>query len=172
MHHFFVSSGADADGLIRIGGSDYNHLRNVLRMKPGDMVVVSDGSENDWYCLIQCFQDEEAVLAVTEEAEVRELDFGMDLYQGLPKSDKMDLIVQKAVELGVRRIVPVEMKRCVVKLDGKKKEGRLRRWSAISESAAKQCVRGMVPEVGPFVSIADAAGMLGAYDVILVPYEN
>jgi 16S rRNA (uracil1498-N3)-methyltransferase len=172
MHHFFVSSGADADGLIRIGGSDYNHLRNVLRMKPGDMVVVSDGSENDWYCLIQCFQDEEAVLAVTEEAEVRELDFGMDLYQGLPKSDKMDLIVQKAVELGVRRIVPVEMKRCVVKLDGKKKEGRLRRWSAISESAAKQCGRGMVPEVGPFVSIADAAGMLGAYDVILVPYEN
>lgn len=172
MHHFFVPGGADLDGIIRINGSDFNHIKNVLRMKPGDMVVVSDGNENDWYCRINAFHDDEVELSVSEEAEVRELAFGMDLYQGLPKSDKMDLIVQKSVELGVRRIIPVEMRRCVVKLDAKKKESRIKRWSAISESAAKQCGRGIIPKIGSFVTLTEASKLLDGYDLILVPYEN
>lgn len=172
MHHFFVSAGADSDGIIRIRGNDYNHIRNVLRMKPGEVVVVSDGSENDWYCRIKGYGEGEVELSVSDEAKIRELMSEIDLYQGLPKSDKMDLIVQKAVELGARRIVPVEMKRCVVRLDDKKRANRLKRWSAISESAAKQCGRGMVPDVGPFMSLPEAAKVLDSYDVVLVPYEN
>lgn len=172
MHHFFVTQGPDADGVVRVTGADVNHIRNVLRMGPGEAVVISDGGDRDWYCRITKICADAVELSVTSESEIRELSAGIDLFQGLPKADKMELIIQKAVELGARQVVPVEMKRSIVRLDEKKKESRRKRWQAISESAAKQCGRAMIPDVGDIVSLAEAIRTLGGYDMILVPYEN
>ena len=94
------------------------------------------------------------------------------LFQGLPKGDKMELIIQKAVELGVHKIIPVEMNRCVVKLDGKKKASKTARWQAIAESAAKQSKRTLVPEIEIPVSYTEAIKKAADLDLFLVPYES
>ena len=101
-----------------------------------------------------------------------ELASAVTLFQGLPKSDKMDLIVQKCVELGVDRIVPVSTKRAVVKLDAKKEQTRLKRWNTISESAAKQSGRGVIPEVSGVMSFEKALEEAKKLDVLLIPYER
>ena len=149
MYHFFVKPEQISGDRAVITGPDVNHIGNVLRMKPGEKVLLSAGEDWEYLCGIEEITKEEVRLTVFEEnRDVRELPARITLWQGLPKSDKMELIVQKAVELGVSRIVPVETKRCIVKLDPKKAENRVRRWQAIAESAAKQSGRHRIPEVG------------------------
>ena len=172
MQHFFVKPEQVTDGFVTILGEDVNHITGALRMKPGEAFFVSDGSGKEYYCIIEDLSAENVLarIAYTRESE-QELPCHITLYQGLPKADKMELIIQKTVELGVSKIVPVSMKRCVVKLDAKKAESKRTRWQAIAESAAKQSGRGIVPEVASVVSFNDALREAASKDVKLFPYE-
>ena len=172
MYHFFVPEGPDEAGQIHITGSDVHHIRSVLRMKPGEQVVISDGRDKDYYCKITELNPGEITVQVLKETEAAELPARLILYQGLPKGEKMELIIQKTVELGVTRIVPVMTKRTVVKLDDKKAKKKTERYNMIAESAAKQSGRGMIPEVTMPVSFAEAVSMAEKLDMNIIPYEE
>lgn len=172
MQHFFVTPSQVEGENIYIEGSDVNHMKNVLRMHVGEEVTVSDGNNVQYLCQVEDFEEERVVLKVVEEKPVdTELPSRIYLFQGLPKQEKMELIVQKCVELGIYAVVPVSMKRCVVKLDAKKAAKKVERWNGIAASAAKQAGRGFVPEVLPVQSYEEALAMAKELDVVLVPYE-
>ena len=172
MYNFFVDESARTGDCFRIGGKDYNHICNVLRMQSGDTFLVScDGTS----CLCRlAYMEEDAVVAEIMEEDYRntELPVRFYLFQGLPKGDKLELIIQKTVELGVAGIIPVEMSRCVMKLDDKKKKARRERWQSIAESAAKQSKRNVIPEVSDVMTYKQAMGKAAELDLFLVPYEN
>ncbi len=173
MHRFFVEEPGMGENRITITGGDVNHIKNVLRMSAGDQICVINGQNNkEYYCEII---DIGADAVETKICEIREADQELPnqivLFQGLPKSDKMELIIQKAVELGVYRIVPVSTDRTVVKLDAKKEANKRKRWMNISESAAKQSGRLCIPEVTSVVSFREALEMAKEMDVRLIPYE-
>ncbi len=173
MHHFFVEPQCVGEEEIRITGSDVNHIKNVLRMTNGEELLISDGQGKDYCCIITNLSDDEIVAKITEEnAERTELSSKFVLFQGLPKSDKMELIVQKAVELGAYEIVPFKAKRCVVKLDDKKADSKIKRWQSISESAAKQSKRGIIPNVHEVMTFKDAVEYAKTFDISVIPYEN
>lgn len=173
MYHFFTDTELFADTDVTITGPDVNHIKNVLRMKPGERVLVSDGKGLNRFCEIKEI-GADLVRAEILEAEVKntELPVRVTLYQGLPKADKMELIIQKCVELGVFRIVPVSMSRCVVKLDAKKEAAKIKRWEGISESAAKQSKRLIVPEISGVMSFKEAVEEAKSADCAIVPYED
>ena len=172
MQHFFVTPSQVKGDLIFIEGSDVNHMKNVLRMHPGEEVMISDGNNRQYLCKIKGYEEEEAILHIVEETGVdTELPSKIYLFQGLPKQDKMELIVQKCVELGVYQVVPVATKRCVVKLDDKKAKKKTERWQQIAESAAKQAGRGYIPEVHEVMSFKEALKYASSLDVVLIPYE-
>lgn len=173
MYHFFVSPEQIGESHICITGNDVNHIKNVLRMKPGEQVLISNGVDKDYHCEIDEVSPEEVtarILSVDEEGT--ELPAKLYLFQGLPKSDKMELIVQKAVELGVYQVIPVMTKRAVVKLDAKKEEARVKRWNSIAESAAKQSKRIIIPEVTGVMSLSEAFAFAKNLDVNLIPFEH
>lgn len=176
MHHFFVTENQinKEEREIMITGSDVNHIINVLRMKTGEELLVSDGNGNDYIGKIKSSSDKDKVLVdITDEKyEGCELLSKIYLFQGLPKSDKMEMIIQKAVELGVYEIIPVATKRAVVKLDEKKEGVKLKRWKGISESAAKQSRRSIIPEVKRVMSFKEAINYAKTLDINLIPYEN
>lgn len=173
MYQFFVENGQVQGETIVITGEDAVHIGRVLRMKPGERVRISDEEEHSYFCHISEITGDEVFLAIDERDELgTEFAHRVYLFQGLPKSDKMELIIQKAVELGVYEIIPVAMKNCVVKLDDKKAVSKVKRWQAISESAAKQSKRTRIPEVHTPVSWKEAFAMAAELDVTLVPYEN
>lgn len=174
MHHFFVEPGQIAGDVIRITGPDVNHMKHVLRMRPGEEVLVSDGGGRDYLCAVENLEDQAVDVRILKEEEARELPSRIWLFQGLPKGDKMELIIQKAVELGAAGVIPVATKNAVVKLDSKKEEAKVRRWQAIAESAAKQSKRSLVPEIGRVMSFSEAAAYLdtAGFDLRLIPYEN
>ena len=173
MYRFFVEESQIYDGTVHITGSDVNHIKNVLRMRPGEKILVSTGGEKEYHCAVSDFPEGEVLAAVEEvTAADRELPSGIVLFQGLPKGDKMELIIQKAVELGATEIVPVEMKRCVVKLDRKKAEKKAERWQTIALGAAKQSKRMQIPTVHMPVTFQQALAMMAESDVRLMPYEN
>lgn len=172
MNRFFGRSENISDKEIIIDGGDVNHIRNVLRMKPGGRLIVSGAGSIEYLCEIREFDGERVILDIVEKrCENRELGARICLFQGLPKGDKMELIIQKCVELGVHEIVPVAMKRSVVKLDGKKSEAKTARWQAVSESAAKQSGRSVIPRVHMPMSYEDALEYAASMDVRLIPYE-
>ena len=174
MQRFFVEPYQiqEEEHRISITGGDVNHIRNVLRMKTGEELWISDGSEKEYCCTIESFGEEEVVLHILYAQEPEyELPGKIYLFQGLPKADKMELIIQKAVELGAYSVVPVATKRCVVKLDGAKAEKKTARWQQIAESAAKQSKRMLVPEVHSVMKLKDALALAKELDICLVPYE-
>lgn len=172
MQHFFVDASQVSDSTIQIEGSDVNHMKNVLRMRIGEEVTVSDGQGQEYLCEVQNFEEEHVQLKILEaKVSDTELPSKIYLFQGLPKQEKMELIVQKCVELGIYAVVPVSMKRCVVKLDAKKGAKKVERWNGIAASAAKQSGRGIVPEVMPVMSYREALEMAKKLEVVLVPYE-
>ncbi|MCI9589294.1 MAG: 16S rRNA (uracil(1498)-N(3))-methyltransferase [Lachnospiraceae bacterium] len=172
MHHFFVLPQAVEGDKVTITGPDVNHIRNALRMRQGESLLISDGEGNDYHCRISLIESGLVEARVIERRESRELPVRLYLFQGLPKSDKMELIIQKAVELGVYEIIPVITKNAVVKLDAKKEKSRLERWQAISESAAKQSGRSKIPKVEKVMLLKEALEMAEGLDRILIPYEN
>lgn len=171
MYHFFVEPEQIGDEVIRIEGGDVNHIRNVLRMRPGEEVLLSSRQGGDYFCRLEEILPDAAVARILERREGRELPARIHLYQGLPKSDKMELIIQKAVELGAYRIIPVSTKRAVVRLDEKKEETKRKRWNAISESAAKQSGRSLIPEVERLCPFREAVKEAAFFDLALFPYE-
>lgn len=172
MQHFFVTTDQVEKPYIYIEGSDVNHMRNVLRMKQGEQVSVSDGDNHKFLCRVDSYEKDRAVLEILEtEASDAEPVSKIYLFQGLPKGDKMEWIIQKAVELGVYQVVPTAMKRCVVRLDEKKAEKRTARWNEIARGAAKQSGRGRVPAVSRVVGFQEALSMAEELDIVLIPYE-
>ena len=173
MHRFFAEPGQIGEKEIVITGADVNHIRNVLRMRTDEEVLIADGQGAEYRCKLTDLGENEVRAQILWKLDGNaELASPITLFQGLPKSDKMDLIVQKCVELGVDRIVPVSTKRAVVKLDAKKEQTRLKRWNTISESAAKQSGRGVIPEVSGVMSFGKALEEAKKLDVLLIPYER
>lgn len=173
MYLFFVDGREIGEAEAKITGSDFNHIKNVLRMKPGDKLRISDGEKLCYSCQITAFTEDAVCVELLERDEDgTELPAQIVLFQGLPKGDKMELIIQKNVELGISRIVPVATKRAVVKLDAKKAEAKVRRWNAISESAAKQSKRTVIPEVSDVMTFRTAIDAAADFDCKLFPYEN
>lgn len=179
MHHFFVDRSQVGEREIFITGSDVNHIKNVLRMKEDDEIKISDGSNKVYHCRITDIAGETVAAAgetiaaeiLSAEESFAELPAQIYLFQGIPKGDKMELIIQKAVELGAYAIVPMATNRVVVRLDAKKEQSKLRRWSAIAESAAKQSGRTIVPEILPVMSFGEACAYVKEFEHKLIPYE-
>lgn len=173
MYRFFVEPSQIQDKRIVITGRDVNHIKNVLRMKVGEEIAVSNGIDSREYrCGIEAYTEDEVIcsLRFIKEDGV-ELPSEIYLFQGLPKADKMELIVQKAVELGVHEVIPVAAKRCVVKLDDKKEAAKVNRWQGIAEAAAKQSKRAVIPDVHAVMSMGEAVEYARNMDVRLIPYE-
>ena len=173
MYQFFVEPRQISDKTVRIEGADVNHIKNVLRMKIGEELSVSNGVDGKEYRCGIVALDEECItceLRFVKEDGV-ELSSEVYLFQGLPKADKMELIIQKAVELGAYAVVPVSTKRCVVKLDDKKAKSKIARWQGISEAAAKQSKRRIVPEIKDVMSFKEALSFVKDFEVKLIPYE-
>lgn len=173
MYRFFVEQPQIGEETITITGEDVNHIKNVLRMKVGETILVSDGEDREYICKISDFSNDEVQAKIQDiNGETRELPTEVTLFQALPKGDKMETIIQKMVELGACEIAPVSTKRCIVKLDAKKAESKVRRWNAIAESAAKQSKRGIIPKVLMPVSFAQALDRARNMDMVLIPYEE
>lgn len=173
MHHFFVTPECVNENYISITGSDVNHLKNVLRVKIGEELLVSDGQGKDYMCKVNSIDDNEICAEIiSDEFSGTELPTRFYLFQGLPKSDKMEMIIQKAVELGCYEIIPVSTSRSIVKLDKKKEDAKLKRWNAISESAAKQSRRSIIPNVHGVMTFKEALEYAKDFDINLIPYEN
>ena len=174
MQRFFARSDAidEKNGLIRLTGPDVNHIRNVLRMKKGEDLWISDGDKKEYHCTIGNLEEEEIVLHILYAQEPDyELPCRIVLFQGLPKGEMMELIIQKAVELGAAAIVPVRTKRSVVQLDDRRAEKKTLRWQQIAEAAAKQCRRMKVPTVQNPAGFAAALKEAERLDRVLIPYE-
>lgn len=173
MQRYFIDRSQMADGCVYITGDDVKHIRSVLRMRPGDVLFVSCGDEWEYTCEITAIAADMVTARITDaQKPAKELASHIALFQCLPKGDKMELIIQKAVELGAYEIVPVSSRRCVVKLDARRSVSKTVRWNSISESAARQSRRLIVPEVHGTVSFSEALQLAAGYDVCLIPYEN
>ena len=173
MYQFFVEPSQIQGTRVIITGNDVNHIKNVLRMQPGEEIAVSNGEDGKEYrCGIEELYEDEIVctLRFVKEDGV-ELPSKIYLFQGLPKADKMELIVQKAVELGIYEIIPVSTKRAVVKLDEKKAKSKIARWQTISEAAAKQSKRRIVPQIHTVMSFKEAVAYAKDMQIKLIPYE-
>lgn len=173
MHHFFVNPEQIGEKEIIITGKDVNHIKNVLRMQKGDQICVSSGNDSKEYrCEILSVSEEKVHVNIMWIEEVgMELPDKIYLFQGLPKSDKMDFIIQKTVELGVYEIIPVATKRAIVKLDQKKEESKRTRWQKIAESAAKQSKRTMIPKIHSMMTFQEAVEYAKEMDFKMIPYE-
>lgn len=173
MYQFFVDASQIQDRRVIITGGDVNHIKNVLRLKPGEEIAVKNGVDSKEYrCGIEAFTQDSVICSlrfVREEGV--ELPSKIYLFQGIPKADKMELIIQKAVELGVFEVIPVAAARCVVKLDSKKVGTKVNRWQGIAEAAAKQCRRGRIPVIREPMSVKEAAAYAQEMDVRMIPYE-
>ncbi|MBQ8923337.1 MAG: 16S rRNA (uracil(1498)-N(3))-methyltransferase [Lachnospiraceae bacterium] len=175
MPRFYVDKSIcmNADKAITITGNDVNHIKNVLRLKTGEAITVSDGEGTDYMCSISSISQDSVVADIEDVIKnAAELKVKITLFQGMPKSDKLELIIQKAVELGVYEIVPVMTKRTIVKVDDKKASKKLERYNAIAKSAAEQSGRGIVPLVKDFMSFKEALEYAKALDMTIIPYEE
>ncbi|HJD02571.1 MAG TPA: 16S rRNA (uracil(1498)-N(3))-methyltransferase [Candidatus Mediterraneibacter excrementavium] len=173
MQQFFAEPSMIREGHVFLEGPDVNHMKNVLRMKQGEDVRISDSTGKTYLCSIQAYEEKRAVLDILKELDAdTELLSRIWLFQGLPKGDKMELIVQKAVELGVYSVVPFSAKRSIVRLDEMKAEKKRNRWQAVAKGAAEQSGRSIIPEVQPLRDLAGALQMAAGLDVVLIPYEQ
>ena len=175
MHQFFVSPEQinENDRRVIILGPDVNHMKNVLRMRPGEEFSVSNGLDGREYrCAVRTVEEDRILceLRFIKEDNI-ELPSRVYLFQALPKADKMEFVIQKAVELGVYRIIPVAAKRCVVKLEEKKAASKIARWQGIAEAAAKQSRRAVIPKVTEVSTFSQAVKLAASMEVKLIPYE-
>lgn len=173
MSTFFIDSDNIAEENAFVMGDDVNHIKNVLRMRVNDKIKLSTGNGLLYIAKIIEFLPDKILCKILDcEGEKSELPAKIVLFQGLPKKDKMELVIQKAVELGASEIVPVIMKRTIVKLEEDKKEKKLERWRTISEVAAKQSGRNVIPKISNFLDFNEAVNMAESLDFNLIPYEN
>lgn len=174
MPRFFVEKCLEPTATaLSLTGDDFHHIRDVLRMKPGDQLVVCDSARRDLTCRIDCYLPDRVVLIITAVQENQtEPPYQAILYQGLAKGEKMETIIQKAVELGAVRIVPVACQRSVVRLNARDQEKKLVRWNRIAAEAAKQCGRGRIPAVSEPLTFSQAVIEAAQADISLIPWEN
>lgn len=173
MHKFFVSAEQVRFPNIYIYGEDVDHIVKVLRLRNGDKIQISDGNGKEYICEIIKSDKKEVVCNIIESFDNEtEAPINITLYQGLPKSQKMDLIVQKCVEIGVVRIVPVITNRVVVKVEGRDLKNKIERWKRIAYEAAKQSNRGIVPIVSDVMNFEEAIEEMKQKDLVVVPYER
>lgn len=171
MPRFFVDS-LDGDS-VTIEGQDARHIALSLRMAKGEEVTVSDGRGLDATCILRDISPDGVTAEITERhASKSEPKVKVTLYQALPKSDKMELIIQKAVEMGVTRIVPVMASRCISRPDEKQMKKKIERWSKISQEAAMQSGRGLIPEIGETIGFEAALKEMSTYDLGIFFYEH
>ncbi len=172
MYKFFVEDNQIENNEIKIMNDDLKHISNVLRMRIGEEILITNKNTAETYkCSIKEINKNEAVCTIIKKEENdTEPSIKVDIFQGIPKSDKMETIIQKSVELGVSKIFPVSMKNCVAKIkdDIKKQE----RWQKISEAAAKQSKRNIIPSIEKSVDIKYLCSKIDEYDLVLVAYEN
>ena len=174
MPKFFVTQKQINDDNIKIIGQDVRHIKNVLRKAVGDEIIICNNTdEKDYLCKIDTIEKETINCKIVKTLEEHnESNIQVTIFQGLPKFDKMELIIQKSVELGVYDVVPTEMKRCVVKLQEKDKEKKIQRWNKISEVAAKQCGRNRIPKIQTIIKLKDIQELIEKYDIFLIAFEN
>lgn len=174
MPKFFAAENQINNNKITIIGNDVNHIKNVLRQKSGDKITICDTSkEQDYLCEIDKIEEKSIDCNIIEKLENNtESNVKVTIFQGLPKADKMELVIQKSVELGVYDITPLQMKRCVVKLNEKDKAKKIQRWQKISEVAAKQCGRNIIPKINNIVNVKEVCNLCNEYDIVLIAYEN
>lgn len=174
MPKFFITNQQIKQEKIHITGSDVNHIQKVLRAKIGNTLDIGNtDTEENYICEIENFQKDEIVCIIKQKIQKQtEPEIKVTVFQGLPKADKMELIIQKSVELGVYDIVPVEMKRSVVKLTEKDKSKKQERWQKIAEVAAKQCGRDRIPRIRPIQNNQTIIQEITNYQVVLVAYEK
>lgn len=172
MSHFFINSAQVSENMLTIVGEDVNHMKNVLRMREGEQFTAADENGVCYECEVETLEKQQITGRILfREQGKTEFSSKIVLFQGMPKSDKMELIIQKAVELGAYEIVPVMTKRAIVKLDAKKEASRLKRWQSIAEGAAKQSGRMLIPHISEVKTFKEALMMAQTLDVKLIPYE-
>lgn len=171
MQQIFINQSVKEQETFTVSGDDARHLSQVLRMRAGETLRVSTQAGDNYLCEIVALNKTEVTLRVLEKMASTELEKRIYLFQAIPKGDRMETVIEKAVELGVYEIIPVEMKYCVVKLDDKKKASRLKRYQSIAEAAAKQSKRSSIPQIHDFMSYAEAVAYARQCDVCIVPYE-
>ena len=167
MPRFFVKNNQINNDKITIIDEDVKHIKNVLRKQIGDKIeVCNQDTGNSYKCEIEIIAENEIETKIIEEQKNIQEKIKVDIYQGLPKSDKMELIIQKSVELGVNAIIPVAMKRCVVKITSKDEIKKITRWQKIAESAAKQSGRNAIPEIKNIVNIEKINQLIKDYHIL------
>lgn len=174
MPKFFVPTNQIEKDKIVIQNDDVNHIKNVLRAKVDDKIDICDyNTSKNYVCKIEEIEDKVIRCKIIEEIDSNvESEVKVSIFQGIPKADKMELVIQKSVELGAYDITPIEMKRCVVKLKEKDKTKKIQRWQKISEVAAKQSGRDIIPNINNIININKLCEGLEKYDLVLVAYEN
>ncbi len=171
MQQIFINQSVKEQETFTVAGDDARHLSQVLRMRAGETLRVSTQAGDNYLCEIVALNKTEVTLRVLEKMASTELEKRIYLFQAIPKGDRMETVIEKAVELGVYEIIPVEMKYCVVKLDDKKKASRLKRYQSIAEAAAKQSKRSSIPQIHDFMTYAEAVAYARQCDACIVPYE-
>ena len=175
MFQFFVKKSQVEKNFVKIYDEDFHHMKQVIRLKEQEKFRVSlvDDDHKSFFCILHSYENDYAIGEIlNEEVENTELEGCLVLFQGLPKNEKMELIIQKTVELGIDTIVPVEMKHCVVKLDEKKEKAKKTRWQLIAETAAKQSKRSKIPTIMNVLNFEQAVEYASHLDFVCLPYEN
>lgn len=171
MYNFFVEDDCITDTRIQIKGENYNHIKNVLRMKIDEKIQICNKQTGESFLTkISEINSEQIECTIIKRLDTTEPKHKITIFQGIPKSDKMEYIIQKSVELGVFEIIPVEMKYCVAKI--KNPEKKINRWNAISESAAKQSKRTIIPNIGYPVNMKELCVKIKDFDQVILAYEN
>lgn len=173
MHKFFVDEAAIGDEKISIiDRDDIRHITKVLRLMPGSIVEISDSAKFEYKAeILTLLPDEIDLLILDKQGFAREPILKVDLFQGVPKQGKMEVIIQKSVELGINSIVPLFTKRIVVRDKGDF-DKKIMRWQKISDEAVKQCKRGLIPKITGPVTFVKMMSLLSKYDLVLFLYEN
>lgn len=174
MPKFFIKNNQIDDNTIVITGKDVNHISNVLRIKIGEDIQVCDiDTSNNYLVRLQKIDKEKIFCDIVKKMKSEaEPDINLKIFQGIPKSDKMELIIQKSIELGIKEIIPVQMERCVSKISSKDEKKKIERWQKISEMASKQSGRDIIPRINNPIKIKDICNLINELDMIIVPYEK
>ncbi len=174
MATFYVKNEQINEKIVTITGSDVNHIKNVLRFNLDDVIDVCDENGVKYKARIEKYTSAGEVLCEIESVVEKSTEtlYEVTLFQGIPKSDKMELIVQKGTEVGISRFVPVQMSRSIAKINDTNEQKKLERWNKIANEASKQCGRQKVPLVDKTINFENIIENISKYDIVLVPYEN
>ena len=174
MYKFFIKTNQIVEKLITIDNDDVNHIKNVLRLEIGQQIEISNSDTGERFiCEILEYGNNSVICEIIEKTEDNsETKIYLHIFQGLPKSDKMETIIQKGTEIGGKEFTPVALNRCIVKLNGKDEAKKIERWRKISEGAAKQSKRSIIPKVNSVIKLDEIIRQIKEYDIMLVAYEE